>query len=63
MAKARLSFQEGDLGWARYHINRAAYLDPNNKALIPLKNRIDDASSQEVSPEGGMVDFLRSDFE
>jgi type IV pilus assembly protein PilQ len=63
MEKARLSYQEGDLGWARYHINRAAYLDPNNQALVPLKNRIDDASSQGGARERGMEDFLRSDFE
>ncbi len=57
LEKARLSLRKGDRKWAMYHIERAAYLNPNCEDVLSLKKRIAETWDDDASAEV-MVEYL-----
>lgn len=59
LKEARFDLQERDLGWARYHLWRAAKLDPLNDEVYRLGLRLDEATKAEESMES----YLREEIQ
>jgi type IV pilus assembly protein PilQ len=60
VAKASASMEEGDFRWARFYLDRAAYLNPHCRAIPPLMKHLEEAEQRMGHSTEPMEDYLRS---
>jgi type IV pilus assembly protein PilQ len=63
VAKARKCYQQGELQWAKYHIERVVDLDPHHEQLVETKRLIDAALVRTGQREKPLFSYLKEELE
>ncbi|MHC4943432.1 MAG: hypothetical protein ACYTG7_10480 [Planctomycetota bacterium] len=63
VAKAKKCYQQGEIHWAKYHIERAVDLDPHQEDLVKVKRLIDGALIRTGQREKPLNAYLKEELE